>query len=38
MIDEEGNILPPGEEGELAIYGPQVMKGYWMMDEETEKP
>jgi long-chain acyl-CoA synthetase len=37
VIDEEGNILPPGEEGELAIYGPQVMKGYWMMDEETEK-
>ncbi len=37
VIDEDGNILPPGEDGELAIYGPQVMKGYWKMDEETDK-
>ncbi|WP_202319649.1 long-chain-fatty-acid--CoA ligase [Archaeoglobus neptunius] len=37
IVDEEGCILPPGEEGELAIYGPQVMKGYWKMEEETEK-
>ena len=37
VVDEDGYILPPGEIGELAIYGPQVMKGYWMMDEETEK-
>lgn len=29
--------LPPGEEGELIIKGPQVMKGYWNMPEETEK-
>ncbi|RLC80455.1 MAG: long-chain fatty acid--CoA ligase [Chloroflexi bacterium] len=27
--------LPPGEAGELAIKGPQVMKGYWNMPEET---
>jgi long-chain acyl-CoA synthetase len=27
--------LPPGEVGELAIKGPQVMKGYWNKPEET---
>ncbi len=37
VIDDDGNILPPGEVGELAIRGPQVMKGYWNRKEETEK-
>lgn len=27
--------LPPGEVGELAIAGPQVMKGYWKRADET---
>jgi len=27
----------PGEEGELCIAGPQVMKGYWNRPDETEK-
>lgn len=27
--------LAPGEEGELIIRGPQVMKGYWKMPDET---
>jgi long-chain acyl-CoA synthetase len=29
--------VPIGEVGELCIRGPQVMKGYWMRPDETEK-
>ncbi len=37
--DADGNYLPvvPGEQGELVIYGPQVMKGYWNKPDETAK-
>lgn len=39
IVDPEDptHVLPWGEEGELAIKGPQLMKGYWNKDEETAK-
>lgn len=37
VVDEEGNVLPQGEVGELQVFGPQVMKGYWQRPEETAK-
>lgn len=37
IVDENGNILPPGQPGELQVKGPQVMQGYWNRPDETEK-
>ncbi|PMR72267.1 AMP-binding protein [Billgrantia endophytica] len=36
-VDADGNTQPLGEPGELCVKGPQVMKGYWNLDEETAK-
>lgn len=35
VIRKNGTDLPPGEEGELCVKGPQVMAGYWRKEQET---
>src|SRR5690606_38035101 len=35
VVDEYGDEVPVGEVGELVVQGPNVMKGYYKMPEET---
>jgi amino acid adenylation domain-containing protein len=35
VVDLDGVPLPPGEEGELVIAGPNVMSGYWGLPERN---
>ncbi len=37
LLDDDGNEVPIGQPGEIAIKGPQVMAGYWQRPDETAK-
>jgi len=37
IMDEDGNEVPVGESGEMWVYGPQVMKGYYNRQEATDE-
>jgi fatty-acyl-CoA synthase len=35
VVDEQGDDLPPGKEGEILLQSPVTMVGYWQRPEET---
>ena len=35
VVDEAGTALPSGQVGELMVYGPHVVEGYWNRPEEN---
>ncbi len=36
-VDEEGQVVPEGAEGELVVSGPNVMQGYWNLPEQNAR-
>lgn len=37
IVDDQGRDCPPGVIGEIIGRGPNIMKGYWKLPEETQK-
>ncbi|MFN2594616.1 MAG: long-chain fatty acid--CoA ligase [Actinomycetota bacterium] len=37
LVDEEGNDVEFGDPGEIVVRGPNVFKGYWGREEETQR-
>lgn len=37
VVDDDGNPVAPGEEGEIVTRGPSVAAGYWKRSEATEE-
>src|SRR4030042_3907155 len=37
IIDPQGELLPPGKEGEIVAQGARIMSGYLGRDEETDQ-
>jgi long-chain acyl-CoA synthetase len=37
LVDDNDQEVPMGQSGELCVFGPQVMQGYWKRPDETAK-
>ncbi len=35
ILDEQNNLLPPNQDGEIILTGPNLMKGYYKLDDKT---